>query len=187
MPRLPMILAAAMLISLGSAARADDAGPGSGGGLVSELKLGALYHDVPGLWSGFSLEKPTVDGNVEIDFRPIYQGASMSLLPALGATINPDGDTSHVYADIRWKLSPNPMWYVTFGFGAAFHNGFIETTDPYRKALGSRLLFHPSLEVGINLDQHDSLSIYFEHMSNADTQTYNEGMDDLGVRYGYHF
>ena len=28
---------------------------------ISEFKLGALYHDPPGLWSNFSVEKPTAD------------------------------------------------------------------------------------------------------------------------------
>ena len=31
---------------------------------ISELKVGALYHDVPGLWSGFSVERPAGEGGI---------------------------------------------------------------------------------------------------------------------------
>ena len=56
-----------------------------------------------------------------------------------------------------------------------------------KKWLGSSLLFHIPAEIGYRFDSHNSLSVYFEHTSNAYTQDYNEGMDRLGVRYGYRF
>ncbi|MEZ5854286.1 MAG: acyloxyacyl hydrolase [Hyphomicrobiaceae bacterium] len=55
------------------------------------------------------------------------------------------------------------------------------------KPLGSRLLFHFPAELGWRWDGHNSLSIYFEHISNGYTQDYNEGLDAIGVRYGYRF
>ena len=56
-----------------------------------------------------------------------------------------------------------------------------------RKAFGSRVLFHIPVELGYRFDQHNSLSVYFEHMSNAGLASSNEGMDFLGMRYGYKF
>jgi len=177
---------AAALLGSSSLALADDLAPANGG-LISELKLGVLAHDVPNLWSGFQVEQPAADLNAEILFRPFYSSAFSSLSPAIGATINPNNQTSHGYADIRWKIMPSSAWYVTLGIGAAYQNGLTDAGDPGRKWLGSHLLFHPSAEVGFNLDAHNTVSVFFEHMSNANTQTYNEGMDDLGVRYGYRF
>jgi lipid A 3-O-deacylase len=55
------------------------------------------------------------------------------------------------------------------------------------QALGSRVLFHIPAEVGYRFDDHNSLSAYFEYMSNAYTVSPNEGMDRLGIRYGYRF
>jgi hypothetical protein len=55
------------------------------------------------------------------------------------------------------------------------------------KALGSRVLFHIPVEIGLRFDDHNSLSVYFEHTSNGYTQDFNEGLDRLGVRYGYRF
>jgi hypothetical protein len=63
----------------------------------------------------------------------------------------------------------------------------LQLEDWDRKALGSRVLFHIPVEIGYRLDEHNSLSAYFEHMSNAYTVDPNEGMDRLGVRYGYRF
>jgi hypothetical protein len=31
------------------------------------------------------------------------------------------------------------------------------------------------------------VSVYFEHTSNANLARYNEGLDAIGVRYGYRF
>jgi lipid A 3-O-deacylase len=59
--------------------------------------------------------------------------------------------------------------------------------DADEKALGSRVLFHIPLEVGYRLDLHNSISAHFEHMSNAYTVDPNEGLDRIGVRYGYKF
>ena len=43
------------------------------------------------------------------------------------------------------------------------------------------------LEAGWRFDEHNSLSVYFDHISNGNTADVNEGLDDLGVRYGYRF
>jgi lipid A 3-O-deacylase len=160
---------------------------GAHAGMISELKIGVLAHDVPDLWSGFQLEAPAVDANIELLFQPLFATESFALKPAVGATINPNGDTSHVYADLRLELTPSPWWTLTLGIGAAYHDGLLDTSLPDRKALGSQLLFHPTAEVGFNLDAHNTVSVYFEHMSNAGTKADNEGIDDIGVRYGYRF
>src|SRR5260370_17384561 len=51
---------------------------------ISELKLGALYHDPPGLWSGFSVERPTADANFEVLFVPWAHTFGGYLRPAIG-------------------------------------------------------------------------------------------------------
>ena len=63
----------------------------------------------------------------------------------------------------------------------------VDPVEVDRKALGRRVLFHFPLEVGYRFDGHHSVSFYFDHMSNGYTTTYNEGLDTLGVRYGYKF
>ena len=156
-------------------------------GLVQELKLGILDHDVPDLWSGFRAEPDSVDINVEVLLSPSVPLLGGTVRPALGGTINTVGATSHAYADARWQYEVPSGVFFGFGLGGAIHNGQLQFDDWDRKALGSRVLFHIPIEIGYRFGAHSSLSAYFEHTSNAFIVEPNEGLDRLGIRYGYRF
>ena len=158
--------------------------------LVSEIRGGVLFHDVPDLWSGFQIEPSGADINVEVVFAPVAPAPfGGTFLPAIGGTINTRGDTSHIYADLRWRYEGQTGWFFETGLGVAVHDGEINIVDPNAKALGSRALFHIPAEIGLRLNETTSLSVYFEHTSNAGlgVDGINEGMDRLGVRLGYRF
>lgn len=157
------------------------------GGLVSEIRGGVLAHDVGGLWAQGSREARWVDLNVEIMFRPVLAVFGGQLSPALGANINTSGDTSALYLDARWQYEAPSGLFFGIGLGVAVHDGEKHLVDFDRKALGSQVLFHIPFEIGMRLDAHNSLSVYFEHMSNGELADENEGLDRLGVRYGYRF
>ncbi len=174
----------AALIALGAAssgASAED--------MLYALKIGALAHDVPDLWSGFQVEHNAVDINIEAQFKAAWALPWGVIRPVIGGSINTRGQTSDGYIDARWQGDCPSGLFFGLGLGAAIHDGEIggEGSDPDRKWLGSRVLFHIPMEVGYHLDEHNDVSVYFEHMSNAYTQKYNEGMDRIGVRYGYRF
>jgi lipid A 3-O-deacylase len=159
----------------------------AGDGLIYQLSVGALSHDVPDLWSGFRAEKESLDVNIEAQLSPSMQLFFGTLRPAIGGSINTAGQTSMGYVDARWTYEAASGVFIGLGIGAAIHDGNLDLSDLNRKALGSRVLFHFPLEIGYRFDAHQSVSAYFEHMSNGYTQHYNEGMDRLGVRYGYRF
>lgn len=173
-----VFLAATILTAGSQPAPADD--------ILYAFKIGVLAHDVPDLWSGFSVEDRWTDINVEAQFKPSLMVFGGALRPVVGASINTNGDTSHAYVDARWQIDFE-RFFVGLGLGAAIHDG--ETGPPAANAkwLGSRVLFHIPFEAGIHLDAHNDLSVYFEHTSNANTFDYNEGLDRLGIRYGYRF
>jgi lipid A 3-O-deacylase len=173
---------AAALIACAAGASAAAAEP-----FVNELKLGILDHDVPDLWSGFRAEPNSVDINIEAILSPSVMFMGGTIRPAVGGTINTEGATSHAYIDARWQYETPSGIFFGLGLGAAIHNGQLELEDWDRKALGSRVLFHIPVEIGYRFDAHNSLSAYFEHTSNAYTVDPNEGMDRLGIRYGYRF
>lgn len=150
-----------------------------------ELRGGVLAHDVPGLWSGFRLESG-VDINAEV-LGPGVMFLGGALRPALGASINTAGGTSKGYLDARWEFDTPSRFFFALGLGAAVHDGVLGPTDPDRKALGSRVLFHIPFEIGYRLDERQSISVYFEHTSNAWLAKSNEGLDNVGVRYGIRF
>jgi lipid A 3-O-deacylase len=151
-----------------------------------ELRAGVLAHDVPDLWAGFSLEGG-VDINAELLFGrglPVLGG---TVRPALGVSVNTEGFTSRGYLDARWEIEWRDGLFLGLGLGAAVHNGELDAGEPDRKALGSRVLFHIPIELGYRFDARNSISVYFEHVSNWDLAEANEGLDAIGVRYGRRF
>jgi lipid A 3-O-deacylase len=154
---------------------------------IDEVKAGALYHDMPALWSGFSRERAAADVNMELLFRPLAYTFGGSLRPALGGTVNVNGETSKGYADLRWERETPSGMFFGLGIGAAVHNGEINLTSNSRKALGSPLLFHPSAEIGYRFDGANSVSVFGDHVSNGYSRRYNEAMDTLGLRFGHKF
>jgi lipid A 3-O-deacylase len=155
--------------------------------LISETRIGILAHDVPDLWSGFHIETDAPDVNVEVIFSRYVPFLGGRIQPALGANINTRGGTSNAYLDARWQIEGPSDFFFAVGLGTAIHNGEKDASKPDMKALGSRVLFHIPVEIGLRFDDHNSLSVYFEHTSNGYTQDFNEGLDRLGVRYGYRF
>lgn len=174
-------LAALMAAGAASGASAD--------GLLYALKVGVLAHDVPDLWSGFQVEHNAADINIEAQFAAAWALPWGAIRPVIGGSINTRGDTSDGYIDARWQGDCPSGLFFGLGLGAAIHDGEIggPGSDPDKKWLGSRVLFHIPMEVGYHLDEHNDVSVYFEHMSNAYTEKFNEGMDRIGLRYGYRF
>ncbi|MCB1503492.1 MAG: acyloxyacyl hydrolase [Hyphomicrobiaceae bacterium] len=186
-PYRKLSLAGLFFCGLAALGLCSGAKPASAQSLISEMRIGVLAHDVPGLWSGFQLESDAPDINIEVVFAPYLPFLGGRIQPALGASINTGGDTSHAYIDARWQIDGPSGLFFALGLGAAIHDGETDPVSWEKKALGSRVLFHIPVEIGLHLDEHNSISAYFEHTSNAYTQTYNEGMDRIGVRYGYRF
>ncbi len=153
---------------------------------LHEVKFGILHHDTGGLWSGFSRESG-VDFNLETIFSPHVNFLGGAFRPALGGSANTAGDTSKLYTDIRWQYEHASGMFFGIGVGAAIHNGKLHLVRDDRKALGSRVLFHIPIEIGYRLGARTSLSVYFDHVSNAYLADDNEGMDTLGGRFGYRF
>ncbi|WP_198409163.1 acyloxyacyl hydrolase [Magnetospira sp. QH-2] len=178
---LPIVAVVALVHS---EAKAEE--PADTNGFLYELKGGILAHDVPNMWSSFSRERG-IDLNLEAIFAPKVDVLGGSIRPALGGSFNVQGDTSKIYLDARYEYVFESEVYAAVGLGGAWHNGETSLVRNDRKALGSKLLFHIPVEIGYRFDPHHGLSVYFDHVSNAYTQDSNEGMDTLGIRYGYRF
>ena len=153
---------------------------------LHEVKIGVLHHDTPGLWSGFRRESG-VDVNLEAIFSPQVGVLGGVIRPAFGGSVNTAGDTSKLYTGLRWQYEHVNGLFFGVGLGGAIHNGNLHLQHNDRKALGSRVLFHIPIEIGYRFDGKSALSIYFDHVSNAYLADVNEGMDTLGMRYGYRF
>ena len=167
----------AAVVSTGAARAAD--------GFIDEVKVGVLAHDAP---IGGHQKEGGADINGEVLFgSPDFLKWAFAPRPHIGANINTQGDTSALYFGLTWQLFKWNGVYTNFGFGGAVHDGKTETNDPNRKELGSHALFHESLEIGYEFVPRQSVSIYLDHMSDAGLTKHNDGLSNIGVRYGYGF
>lgn len=169
---------------------------------LSEVKVGALAHDIPFLASG---KEHGADFNAEVMLKsPFPADWAMGLgnkfgwvaqpRPTLGTSLNTSGYTSQVYLGLTWTIpllsavmSDNDGLYLGFEFGPSFNNGRVNSSRDDRKDLGSNVLFREGLEIGYQVTPVVSVSILFDHESNAGLARKNDGLDSLGARLGWRF
>jgi hypothetical protein len=158
----PPLLLVSLLLALppGAVAQEHDA-ESSGQRWLSELRGGVLAHDVGFLWSNFSEEE-----GIAFSAEAIWSRAGLEVLwgtlrPNLGVTINDRGDTSKLYGGMVLE---------------------------YRSSFGLFVdLFRTGFDLGYEITPHHRLMLSFDHISNAGLASPNQGLDTLGVRYGYRF
>jgi len=159
----------------------------SGAGILYGVRLGLLAHDVGGLWS-HSRAEGGADINAEIVFgKPSLRLLAGAILPNLGVSINSQGGTSKAYGGLLWEFLFDTGLFANSGVGLAIHNGQLESDDANKKQLGSRVLFRVPIEFGFTIYESHRISILFDHISNAYLASPNEGLDTLGIRYGFQF
>lgn len=175
-------LVLASLFLAGSSAKADEVNPFS---YLSELRGGLLRHDA-GIFSK-SMEGAW-DANLEVLFTsPTILGTLGSPRPHLGTSIDFDGKTSQIYAGLTWDWDLTNKFFVELSAGGAFHNGNLDKSDPRRKDLGSHLEFRESASIGYKVTANSRVLLTLDHISNAGLASYNGGMENFGIRYGYRF
>jgi len=158
-----------------------------GPGWLHAIRAGILVHDVNNLWSG-TRKEGGVDLNSELIFsHPCFALFSGNLRPNLGLSINTQGHTSKLYGGLLWELETKAGIFLDLGFGLAAHNGDLDTDQENKKSLGSRVLFRIPVEIGYSISEHCQVSILYDHISNAYLADPNEGLDTLGLRFGYRF
>jgi hypothetical protein len=154
---------------------------------VSELRFGIVHHDTGVL--GRSKED-SVDVTMALRFLPL-RGDIWDMLgnprPFIGANINTSKETSTLFFGGNWDWYFGRQTFASFAWGGAAHTGKLETSRLDRKELGSRVLFYLAAELGYRFTTQHSLALRFDHMSNAKLTDKNEGLDTVGLIYGFHF
>ena len=155
--------------------------------LVSELRIGYLAHDIDAV--SFNREDGW-DINAEVLFRPIGKelvGDTVSVCPHLGVSMNTKGDTSQAYLGLTLRRDLAKKFFAEAMFGGSVHDGDLDPERRDRKALGSRWLFRLGAAIGYNFTEHINASVAYDHVSNAELKSANEGLDTLGIKLGYRF
>lgn len=154
-------------------------------GPLDEVKLGLIAHDVA---IGAHREEDGVDLNGEVLFTsPDLLKVIFAPRPHLGVMINSSGGNSYAYAGLTWTVSFLGAFFADLGLGGAIHDGPDHSTDPHHKGLGTRGLFHESVEVGYRFLPSYSLALFLDHVSNANIGNRNPGITNLGLRLGIAF
>ena len=175
---LGLALALAMSPQLPQAARAADS-------FISEYKIGVLEHDA-GMFG--RRKEHGADGNFEMLFEsPGFLNWIGAPRPHLGIEVSTAGVTDKAYFGLSWNWVFFDNFFAGFSLGGAAHDGYIRTNLTNRKELGSRFEFRESVEGGFIFAQRYTLSVMLSHISNARLGVKNEGMDSLGLRFGYRF
>lgn len=159
---------------------------GQAASVIDEFRVGLLYHDF-GVWSGTSREEG-IDVNAELVFSPSWSILGGEIHPVAGLSLNDRGDTSKIYVSGVYEYTWNNGAFIDLGLGLTLHNG--ETDDQQvedKNLLGSPVLFRISIEPGFTFNIHHRVSLMFDHVSNGYLAEPNEGLDTLGIRYGYRF
>lgn len=154
-------------------------------GIFSELRGGVLAHD----FGPFSHRKEEgVDINAEVLFiSPDFMDIIWSPRPTVGGSFNSSGDTSQAYMGLTWEWDFLEQAFFSFFWGGAVHNGEKNANVPDKKDLGCRVLFRESIDLGWRFTGNHALMVHFDHISNAKICDENEGLESLGLRYGYRF
>ena len=164
---------------------ADSGWTGEFEDFFSEVRVGALWHD-QGPFS--SNKEDGVDINAELLFTaPDILDIIWSPRPHFGLSFNTAGDTSQVYIGLTYEWDFWDDYFAGFSIGGAVHDGKKRTEELDRKELGCRFLFRKSITFGYRIDDQHSIMAHLAHISNAKICSTNEGLENLGVRYGYRF
>ena len=163
-----------------------DEGPGVGG-VLSEIRVGFLAHD-QGPFTSNKEDGPDV--NLEFLFvSPDLLDAIWSPRPHIGFTGNTAGDTNQAYLGLTWEWGFWRRAFAEFSLGGAVHDGELTTNIVGRtkKELGCRVLFRGSVAIGVKFAGRHSVMAHLGHTSNAGNCEQNEGLENVGIRYGYRF
>jgi hypothetical protein len=149
--------------------------------LIAELLLGVSQHDTEVFGEQ---REDSWDVNVELRFRPFSFLGKPSVV--LGGNINTDDHISSGYLALNWSTNRRaPGFVLSFSLGAGVHDGELRDEPVLEERdLGSRVLFYLGLDVGWRFGRH-ALYLHADHMSNADLEDNNEGLDTIGIRYGF--
>jgi hypothetical protein len=153
-----------------------------------QIRIGALQHD-PGVVS--ARRESGIDVNLE------WRGARVPLPDAVEhfVAFRPfagysghfsSHSTDEIYGGGAFDAFPDSPYVFNLGLGLAVHDGRLHRGHEGRNALGQRILFYASFELG-RWWGHHGLFGFYQHSSNGPLPGPNQGINNLGLRYGYRF
>lgn len=154
---------------------------------IDELRLGAYYTNPDQAETGAAVQLEAVFSQfISHDFGNTYINALLLPRIHVGGNINVTGDTSIAYTGLTWQFPIYGPLFVEGTFGGGVHNGELDRGSRDRQQLGCPILFRESASIGLGFEKFSVLGT-IEHLSNAGACSQNDGLTNVGVRFGYKF
>jgi len=168
---------------------------------VDEVHVGVMQHNicVTNCKNADKEDGPNVEFQVSFD-SPSFLNWAGSPQPYVMASVNTQGATSFGGFGLEWRWDFADGWALEPGVGYVVHDG--EVDNPYANGspeaaafaeehvlLGSEDLFRTSLALTRDFEGPWEAQILFQHLSHGQIlgNGRNQGMDQIGVRFGYQF
>lgn len=171
------------------------AGPALAQGLeLDEVRAGAFFHSAYG---GFL---PTGDNwdlsrFESVKFSALFASPEIDAFewigsprPEIGATLNLRGRENLVHANLNWQIPvfETPL-YLELGFGAALTDGALDGATRPERNFGCSLNFYDAAGIGANVSENVTVTLRYEHISNLEICSPNDGLSNLGLMVGVKF
>jgi lipid A 3-O-deacylase len=159
-------------------------------GFLDEARIGVFEHDA----SVFGHQKETgADIGVEFLFdSPRFLTLIGSPRPIIGGLANSAGQTDQAYTGLTWTwdfihnvLHQGDAFYVEGTLGGGWNDGKINVNGATPE--GENILFREDVDIGYRITSVYSVALSYNHISNADLGERNEGINDIGLRFGIKF
>ncbi len=125
--------------------------------------------------------------NLEYVAKP-FEVLKNDVHPLIGISKNMNGYISFVYTGLVLKKYLENNLLVEISLGAAIHDGPLKNNKKHKKrmrTLGSRLLFHEHIAFGYIFSNGNNVTLFIEHISNANLAKPNSGVSNAGIKYGF--
>ena len=124
--------------------------------------------------------------NVEYIAKPFEKLNNVH--PIIGVTRNINGYISYIYTGLVMKKTLEHNLLLELSLGGAVHDGPLKENRSKKKmrTLGTRLLFHEYAALGYMFTNGMNVTIFIDHISNADFVRPNSGVTNAGIRYGIY-
>jgi lipid A 3-O-deacylase len=170
---------------------------------VDEVHVGVMAHNicVVDCKNANKEDGPNVELQVSFD-SPSFLRWAGSPQPYIMASFNTAGNTSFGGVGLEWRWDFAEGWALEPGVGYVIHDGATENPFPggspeaaefaeNNVLLGSDDLFRTSIGLTRDFAGPWEAQLFFEHLSHGqiigDSDGHNQGIDQLGIRFGYQF
>jgi hypothetical protein len=154
-------------------------------GIIDELRIGALAHD---LESNDNEDGWDVNAEALLHRLGPRTGDPLDILlsprPHVGVQINTSGDTNVGYFGLTWDAWLTDALFLEASFGGAIHDG---PTGDSNDSFGCAANFREAAAVGVALSPGWKLLATVSHMSNGGLCDENQGLTSAGVQLGYRW